>query len=39
MGIADDLTAATAVLQDEKLPARDRRDVERVPGLSPADIS
>ena len=39
MDIAGDLTAATAVLQDERLPARDRRQVEGVPGLLPADIS
>lgn len=39
MGIAGDLTAVTTVLQDEKLPARDRRHVEGVPGLLPADIS
>ena len=39
MGITDSLIAAVAFLQGERLPARKLRHFERVPVLSPVDIS
>ena len=39
MGITDSLTAAMAFLQGKRLPARKLRHFERVPVLTPVEIS